>query len=402
MQRTRTVCGPGAGLYLILGAAGLALAGCSAKSATPAAAASAPAAPVRVAAAIVQSMPVELRTIGSVEAFSTITVKSQVGGVLNKVHFTEGDAVRTGQLLFQIDPRQFEQAARQAEASLARDQALLKQTEATLAKDQAQHKYYEAQAKRYEELAKEGVFSKEQADQTRTEAAARLEAVRADQATLESISATLRADQAALDRAKLDLAYCNIKSPIDGRTGSILVKQGNLVKATDVELVTIRQIQPVYVTFAIAEKHVSNLRSKMGAGQLLVKAAEQGSKETPVEGALAFIENTVDEATGTLKLKAKFTNSAAKFWPGQILDVTLRLAETPNAIVVPSKSLQTGQAGDFVYVMKEDGTVESRNVKVGARSGDMVALESGVQPGEKVVTEGQLRLTSGSKVRLLS
>jgi len=156
------------------------------------------------------------------------------------------------------------------------------------------------------------------------------------------------------------------------------------------------------VTFAIAEKHVSNLRSRMGGGQLLVKAAEQGSKETPAEGTLAFIENTVDEATGTLKLKAKFTNSTAKFWPGQILDVTLRLAETPNAVVVPSKSLQTGQSGDFVYVMKDDGTVESRNVKVGARSGDLVALESGVQAGEKVVTEGQLRLTSGSKVRLLS
>ncbi|QOY89816.1 efflux RND transporter periplasmic adaptor subunit [Paludibaculum fermentans] len=400
MQRKQTACGPGAGLYLILGTALLALAGCSAKSAT--AVASAPAAPVRVAAAIVQSMPVELRTIGSVEAFITITVKSQVGGVLNKVHFTEGDAVRTGQLLFQIDTRPFEQAVRQAEASLARDQALLKQTEATLAKDQAQHKYYEAQAKRYEELAKEGVFSKEQADQTRTEASARMEAVRADQATLESIGATLRADQATLDRAKLDLAYCSIRSPIDGRTGSILVKQGNLVKATDVELVTIRQIQPVYVTFSIAEKNVSNLRSKMGAGQLLVKVAEQGSKETPVEGALAFIENTVDEATGTLKLKAKFANSAAKFWPGQILDVTLRLSEKPNSVVVPSKSLQTGQSGDFVYVMKADNTVEMRTVKVGARSGDLVAVESGVEAGEQVVTEGQLRLTSGSKVRLLS
>ncbi|WP_321478194.1 efflux RND transporter periplasmic adaptor subunit [uncultured Paludibaculum sp.] len=400
MQPKRTACGPGAGFSLILGLGAMALGGCAAKSAV--ATEGTPAAPVRVASAVVQSMPVELRTIGSVEAFSTITVKSQVGGTLNKVHFAEGDAVRAGQLLFQIDPRPFEQAALQAEASLARDRALLRQTEATLAKDQAQLKYYDTQARRYAELAKEGVFSKEQTDQAQTEAAARREAVRADQATLESISATLRADQAALDRAKLDLAYCEIRSPIDGRTGSILVKQGNLVKATDVELVTIRQIQPVYVSFALAEKHVSNVRSKMAGGQLLVRAAEQGTTDTPAEGALAFIENTVDESTGTLRMKAKFTNATAKFWPGQILDVTLRLNEQPNAIVVPSKCLQTGQAGDFVYVVKSDSTVEMRVVKVGARSGDAVALESGVTAGERVVTEGQLRLTTGSKVRLLS
>lgn len=400
MQQYSASRGRTIGIWCVLGLGALALAGCTAKS--EAAAAGTPAAPVRVATAEVRSMPIELRTIGSVEAFNTITVKSQVGGILSKVHFTEGDAVKAGQLLFEIDKRPFEQAARQAEASLARDRALLKQTEATLAKDQAQERYYATQARRYAELAREGVFSKEQTDQAQTEAAARLEAVRADQATLESIRATLTADQAAVERAKLDLAYCEIRSPIDGRTGSLLVKQGNLVKATDVELVTIRQIQPVYVAFALAEKNVSNIRAKMAAGQLRVQVAEQGSGATPVEGTLAFIENTVDESTGTLRMKAKFANAAAQFWPGQILDVALRLSEQAGAIVVPAKCLQTGQSGNFVYVMKGDSTVEMREVRVGARSGDVVALESGVTAGDRVVTEGQLRLSSGSKVRLLS
>lgn len=399
MQRRSAVCGHRAGFCLLLGLAAAGLAGCTAKSET---AAAPPAAPVRVAMAEARTMPVELRTIGNVESISTITVKSQVGGILSKVHFAEGDAVKAGQLLFEIDKRPFEHAERQAEASQARDSALLKQTEATLAKDRAEAEYADAQARRYDELTKEGIFSKEQADQARTEAAARREAVRADTATLESIRATLRADQAALERARLDLSYCEIRSPIDGRTGSLLVKQGNLVKATDVELITIRQIQPVYVTFAVAEKHVSNVRAKMAAGRLVVLASEQGTEKAPAEGTLSFIENTVDQATGTLLMKAKFANAAAQFWPGQIVDVSLRLAEEPNAIVVPAKCLQTGQSGNFVYVLKADNTVESRDVKVGARSGNVVALESGVSVGERVVTEGQLRLTSGAKVRLLS
>ncbi len=386
-------------VWILAGLAGL-FAGCTAKSVTTAAA-SAAAAPVRVAEATVRSVPVELSAVGSVEAYSTISVRAQVTGTLTAVHFKEGDAVRQGQLLFELDSRPFEQAVKQCEANLARDQALLDQAKASLARDQAQRRYYETQANRYEELQRQGIFSKEQADQARTEALARVSAVRADEAALASLAATLNADQATLEKARVDLSYCGISSPLDGRTGSIAVKQGNLVKASDMEMVTIRQIQPVYVSFTVPERNVQEVRARMGPQKLPVEAKVKGGAGPVEQGSLSFIENTVDEKTGTLRLKATFRNESAQLWPGQFVDVRVRLREQPNTVVVPAKALQTGQAGNFVYVLKGDNTVEMRNVETGPRLGDLTAMQSGVSAGERVVTEGQLRLSPGARAKVL-
>src|SRR5882724_4532998 len=225
------------------------LAGCSSPSgsAVSAAAPASPAAPVRVAAAVSKTIPLEVRAVGNVEPYSTITVKAQVGGVLNKVHFQEGDAVHKGDLLFEIDSRPYEQIGTQLEQMLLRDQAMLRQAQANLAHDTTQHKYSDDQANRYAKLQKEGVFSRDQAEQTRSDADSRLELLKADQASIESARAAIGVDTASLGKAKVDLSYCQIHSPIDGRTGNLLVKQGNVVKATDVDLVTIHQVQPIYI-----------------------------------------------------------------------------------------------------------------------------------------------------------
>lgn len=378
-----------------------ALAGCTKETKTSAS--SGPAAvPVKVAVAESKTLPVEIRTIGNVEAFKTISVKSQVGGALIRVHFKEGDAVRKGQPLFDIDPRPYEGAIRQIEANLARDTALLKQAEANLARDSVQEKFSRDQAKRYNELAKQGVFSKEQSEQVLATADAQTAAINADRAAMESARSSMAADKSALDTAKVQLGYCSIVSPVDGRSGNINVKEGNLVKANDVELVTLMQIQPVYVTFTAPEKQLDAIRGRMRAGKLMVAATPQGAAPKPDEGALTFIDNAVDQNTGTIKLKGTFPNSSAKLWPGQFVDVVLTLSQKQNAVTVPSRAVQIGQGGNFVYIVKSDQTVEMRNVTIGDSSGGMAEVREGVQPGETVVTEGHVRLAPGSHVKVQS
>jgi membrane fusion protein, multidrug efflux system len=381
------------------GACALTLAGCAARSA-PQTASSPP--PVRVAAAISRPVPVEVQVVGSVEPYSTIVVKAQVGGILKVVHFKEGDPVRKGDLLFEIEPRPFEQAVRIAEANLARDEAMLRQAEANLSRDVAEERYYHDTAKRYTQLASEGIFSKEQGDQAMTEASARGEAVLADRAAIESARASIEADKAALEKARVDLGYCQIRSPIDGRTGNISVKQGNLVKSIDVELVSINQVQPIYVTFAVPEKFLPEIRSRLTAGKLLVQARQRDSGTGAADGTLTFVDNTVDNATGTIKLKGTFSNEQVKLWPGQFLDVSLRLSELPSAVVIPLAALQNGQIGNYVFVVKGDDTVEIRPVTTGPKLNDQIAIQKGIAPGDRVVTEGQLRLAPGAKVRVLS
>jgi multidrug efflux system membrane fusion protein len=375
------------------------LAGCQ-KGPTASASAGPPAAPVKVASAAIRTLPVELKTIGNVEAYRTISVKSQVTGTLMKVHFKEGDPVRDGQLLFEIDPRPYQEAIKQAEANLARDKALLAQSEANLARDIAQHKFASDQAKRYVELMKQGVFSKEQGDQANSNAQALGEQVRADHAAIESAQSAIGADQAALDNAKLQLSYCYIYSPTDGRSGNMSVKEGNLVKLNDVELVTIAQIQPVYVTFTIPESQLHGVREKMNAGKLLVSATPQGQTEAQT-GALTFVDNAVDPNTGTIKLKATFPNTVARLWPGQFCSVALRLSEKPNVVAVPARAIQIGQQGNYVFIVKKDSTVEMRVVTTGESVNDFVEVK-GVQPGETVVTDGHVRLAPGSRVKILS
>jgi multidrug efflux system membrane fusion protein len=333
-----------------------------------------PAVPVAVATVVEKTVPVDIRVIGNVEAFSTVSVKSQVEGIVERVHFREGQDVRQGDLLFTIDSRPFEAALRQAEANLARDAALEKNAK--------------AQADRYSKLFEAGIVSQEQYDQFRTNA--------------ESYEAAVRADKAAVERAKLDLSYCTIHSPIDGRTGALIVHEGNLVKANaDTPLVVINQISPIYVNFSVPEGYLPDIRKYRAHGELGVQAIVPNVNRPP-EGLLSFLDNTVDTTTGTVKLKGKFDNRDRQLWPGQFVNVVLKLTTQPNAIVVPSQAVQTGQSGQYVFVIKPDMTAESRPVVAGSTVGGESVIEKGLQLGENVVTDGQLRLAPGSKVELKS
>ncbi len=312
-----------------------ALSGCS-KPTNAKASAGPPPAPVRVAQAETRTLPVEVRTIGNVEAYKTISVKSQVTGNLIQVRFKEGDPVRKDQVLFEIDPRPYKSAIRQAEANLARDTALLKQAEANLARDTAQEKFSRDQSKRYVDLAKQGIFSREQSEQATSSADALTASVNADKAAIESAQSSIVADRSSLDTARVQLSYCYITSPVDGRSGNISVKEGNLVKASDIELVTIMQIQPVYVTFTAPEKRIEYIRQRMRSGRLAVRAVRQGSTAADV-GALTFIDNSVDPNTGTIKLKGTFPNAGSQLWPGQFVDVVLTLNQTSQRCRDPSQ-----------------------------------------------------------------
>jgi multidrug efflux system membrane fusion protein len=348
-------------------------AGCSNKEAVQAAKPIA-AAPVRIATVASRTMPVELQAIGNVEASSTVSIKAQISGQLMHVHFKEGDFVKKGQLLFTIDRAPFEAALRQAEG--------------TLAKDEAQSLNTKLDAERYQGLGKQGVVSKQQVD--------------AAGAAANAMAATVAADKAAVETAKINLEYTAIYSPINGRTGSVGVKEGNLVKANDVPiLVTINQIEPIYVSFSIPEQQLAELKQYSNTKSLKVDAAPQGSTQH-FQGRLTFIDNSVDLTTGTIKLKATFDNAAHVLWPGQFADVNLTLKSQPNAIVVPTAALQTSQSGTYVYVVDQDLTAKQQPVKVGWNVGEDTVIASGLQPGQRVVTDGQLRLTPGAKVDIKS
>src|SRR5450432_3993967 len=335
--------------------------------------------PVTVAKASQKNVPVEIQVIGNVEAYSTITVKAQVGGELTKVSFNEGDYVKKGELLFSIDRRPLEAAL-------------------NLANDAAQSKYSESQANRYAELFKGGVISKDQAEQLRATADAVAQAVIADQAAIESAKASIGASKATVDNARVQLGYTEIRSPINGRTGNLTVKQGNVVMANSMDMMTINEVEPIYVTFSVPESQLQAIKRYMALGKLAVRSRPQDDPGGEETGTLTFVDNTVDVTTGTIKLKGTFPNTDHKLWPGQFVRVTLLLTTQPNAVVVPNEAVQTGQSGSFVYVVKADKTVESRTVVTGARVGQDMVVDKGVEAGEIVVTEGQLRLAPGSKV----
>lgn len=356
--------------------------------------------PVSVAVVAQKNVPVEVQVIGNVEAYSTITVKAQVGGQLTGVSFREGDYVKKGDLLFTIDPRQFEAALSQATANNARDQAALGQAQANLARDSAQAKYAESQAARYAELFKGGIISKDQAEQQRANADAAAQAVAADKAAIESAQAAIGASKAAIENARIQLGYTTIRSPINGRTGSLAAKAGNVVLANSMDLMTINQVEPVYVTFSVPEAQLTAVKKYMAQQKLTVKAQPEDDPASAETGVLTFVDNTVDITTGTIKLRATFSNKDHKLWPGQFVRVTLRLTVRNNAIVVPNEAVQTGQSGTYVYVVKQDRTVESRPVTTGARVDQDMVIEEGLALGETVVTEGQLRLAPGSRVEV--
>jgi len=351
--------------------------------------------PVTVARVAVRDVPIDLQVVGNVEAYSTITVRAQVSGELTQVSFHEGDFVKKNDLLFIIDGRQLEAQLNQAQANLARDEAQLGQGEANLARDVAQEKYALAEAARYASLLEHGLISREQAEQMRTSAEASSAAVHADEANLRSARAAVGASRAAVENLRVQLGYTSIRSPIDGRTGNLNIKQGNVVTANATELISINQVEPIYVTFSVPEARRPEIRKSQ-----LVMASPKEDSSSAENGELTFIDNAVDSSTGTIRLKGTFANQGHRLWPGEFVRVTLRLATQPHALVVPNQAVQSGQEGSYVFVVREDRSVESRPVVSGGRVDQEIVIEKGLQPGETVVTEGQLRLAPGMHVQV--
>ncbi len=334
-----------------------------------------PTAPVTEGTVIKKTVPVQIRAIGNSEAYSTVAIKSQIGGELIQVHFREGQYVKKGDILFTIDPRPYEIALKQAEANLTKVSAQLENARKELV--------------RYRDLDKEGFVSKEQYDQIKTNAAV--------------LEAMVSFDKAVAENAKLQLKYCYIYSPVSGRAGNLISNQGNLIKANaDNPMIIINQVKPIYIIFSVPEQYLSDIKKFMAKGNIEVRAKLSAEDKKEEKGVLTFIDNTVDTTTGTIKLKATFANDKEILWPGQFADVVLTLTSQPDAIVVPSQSIQTGQKGHYVFIIKDDLTVESRPVTVGITLNDESVVEKGLLPGEKIVTDGQLRLMPGAKVKIIN
>ncbi|HYA86032.1 MAG TPA: efflux RND transporter periplasmic adaptor subunit [Nitrospirota bacterium] len=328
--------------------------------------------PVKIGVVKQQNVPVQINAIGNVESFNTVSIKALVGGEVTDVHFKEGQEVKKGDLLFQIDPRPYDAALKQAEAQLARDQA--------------QAKNAEEQAKRYLILVQKDYVSVDQYDQIRSNA--------------EALAATVQADKANIENSRLQLDYCVIKSPIDGRVGEVLINRGNVVKANDVGMVTINKITPIYVTLSVPEQNLADIKKYMAEGSLKMEAIIPGDEKRPEQGVLTFINNAVDTATGTIQLKGTFENKDMRLWPGQFVNVVITLTTERNAVIVPSAALQTGQEGQYVFVVKPDFTVDLRTVTIARSTGEYTVIARGVSPGEKVVTDGQINLIPGVHVEI--
>ena len=412
--------------------------------------------PVTVATVMQKTVPVQLQTIGNVQAGSTVAVTPQAGGRITKVYFKKGQDVHKGDLLFTIDDRtqvasiqqaqgtiakdqsQVQQAraalardlglVEQARTTLAKDQGLVRQAEAALAKDQAQAQYVQAQNKRYSDLYKQGAVSQDQAQQyaansqvsaatlqSDREAIANAQAVvkgdevaianaqavvKGDEAAIETAQAVLSADGGGLQNAQVQASYTKIYAPIDGRAGNILVTEGNVVQANSTSpLVNIAQISPIQVSFSVPETNLPEIQKHTENGKLKVAITFAGNN-TPINGVLSFVNNTVDNSTGTIQLIGDFDNADGKLFPGQFVNTTLTLTQEPNAIVVPAQAVQNGPNGQFVFVVKPDSTVENVPVTISNSINGLDVVQKGLQPGTQVVTDGQANLVSGSKIRI--
>lgn len=361
MKHHRNALAGGWGLALIL------LSACGKTDAPPN-----PPVPVTVATAERRSVPFELAANGTVEPVQTVAVQAQVAGILQKVAFKEGDEVKQGQVLFQLDPRPYRAALQQALALLARDSA----TAANAVQD----------AKRYDALAEKQYVTAQQVEQTRTTAAAS--------------QATLAGSRAAVDQARLNLQYATIRAPIAGRTGSLLLREGNLVRANATEpLVVINRLRPILVRFAVPANTLPMIQEHLGK-DVIVRALPAGGSRDPSEGKLTFVDNAVDSTTGTVLLKGQFPNDDGELWPGGFVDVRLQLYVEPDALVVPSAAVVSGQQGSYVFVIQPDSSAATRNVTVSRTAGDLAIVSGEVQAGDRVVIDGQLRLRQGSKVQI--
>jgi membrane fusion protein, multidrug efflux system len=333
-----------------------------------------PPVPVLVTKAVEKNVPVQVSAIGNVTPCSTVTIRSQITGKLQEVHFKEGQNVKNGDLLFTIDPRAAQAALDQAKANLARDAAQLENAK----------QHFEREKKLFDSK----LVSQEEFDNARAE--------------LDVQQGIVQADQAAITSATLNLAYTSITSPMDGLAGSQLVFVGNIIKSPDDALLTINQIHPIYVSFAVPERFLPEIRRELGRKPLRVETSFIGMTSAPPEGELTFVENTVDMTTGTIQLKATFANEDNVLWPGQFVQIVLTLSELPNAVVVPAQAVQTGQNGQYVYVIDKDNAAEQRPVTIGVGYNGETVVQSGLKAGEIVVTDGQLRLAPKLKVSFKS
>ena len=356
-------------IFAALFLAGSTMTGCSKKAEKPK---GRPPALVITALASQQNVPVLIKAIGNIEASESVAIRCQINGELTKVAFREGQDVQKGALLFLLDSRTLQAAQAKAEASLVRNRTIL---------DNARKDY-----ERYSKLVKEGIVTQEQAEGFRTKA--------------ESAAADVAADQSAVESARTQLSFCTITAPISGRLGALAINRGNVVKANDTVLVTINKLAPIYASFTISEKDLTAVKRQMAAGRMSVDAEVPGAPGLRETGVVTFIDNSIDSATGTIRIKASFENAKKLLWPGQFVNLSITLAVLNNAVVVPSQAVQTGQKGQFVFVVTKDGSAEIRPVSTGPVLQGMTVVEKGLQTGEQVVIDGQMRVIPGGKVEI--
>lgn len=371
-----------------------------------------PPAPVSVSEAIAQDVPTYLDAIGKTVAREVVSVQPQVSGRITKIHFTDGANVRKGDLLFTIDTRPFEAKVKQAQANLAKDEAARRQAEANLTREIAQAKWGETQVKRYRSLVDSGVVPREQYEELRANLDTLNANVGAARAAVNSANEAMKADAAAIESAKVELSYCYIRSPIDGRAGQRLVDIGNVVtpggsgssssgnssSGNSNALLVIERLDPIYADFTISQDNLTLVQEQMRAGTLITEVRLPDNPENHVTGQLTFLDNAVQNTTGTVSLRATIPNDGHRFWPGRFVNVRLVLSTIRQAVLIPAGAPQMSAKGPFVYVVKQDSTAEQRPVSLGQRQGDLVVVLTGIQAGERVVTAGQIGVTPGGKV----
>ncbi|HKY45480.1 MAG TPA: efflux RND transporter periplasmic adaptor subunit [Pyrinomonadaceae bacterium] len=370
-----------------------------------------PPAPVVVSTAVSQDVSNYMDALGKIVARETVAIQPQVSGRITKIHFTDGANVRRGQLLFTIDPRPFEANLKQAQANLAKDAAAKKQAEANLAREVAREKWGLTQVERYRQLVEQGVVPHEQYQQLRADYDSLKANTEAARAAVRSADETIKVDNAAIETAKVQLSYCYIHSPIDGRAGQRLVDIGNVVNpggpsnaesggTPNNALLVIERLDPIYADFTISQNHLTAVQDQMRAGTLNAEVRLPDVTNDPVTGKLTFVDNAVQSETGQVTLRATIPNPDHRFWPGRFVNVRLLLGSIPGAVLIPAAAAQMSANGQYVYVVKPDSTAEQRNVSLGQRQGDLIVVEKGVAAGEKVVTNGQLGVTPGGKVAI--
>jgi len=376
-----------------------------------------PPAPVSVTAAVAQDVPTYLDAIGKTVAREVVSIQPQVSGRIMKIHFTDGGNVKKGDMLFTIDTRPFEANVQQAQANLAKDQALKKQAEANLARDIARAKWGLVQVERYRKLVEDGVVAREQYEQLRADLDSLNATAEAGRAAVHSADEAIKVDAAAIASAKVQLSYCYIRAPIDGRAGQRLVDIGNVVNpggsnnstsgsggsggasaGNSNSLLVIERLDPIYADFTISQNSLTAVQQQMHQGTLRAEVRLPDAPGDPIIGQLTFLDNAVQNATGQVTLRATIPNLGHQFWPGRFVNIRLVLNTIRGAVLVPVSAPQMSAKGSFVYVVKQDSTAEQRAVSLGQRQGDLIVVDSGVEAGERVVTNGQLGVTPGGKV----